>query len=202
MARITSWWTVLVQRHPPWILALTALVTVLLAGGLGRLEFKSSEDTMIPSGSTVYTDNVRYQHQFGDRPDGDRVHGRPPAPARRRTTSRAPRAPAPARDWTVRTTRCSARSRRSASPPTSCRSRPKLALDALARDEAQATTPAARDELAAEFQPTHRRPTRRDSPTVGPHSLDNPAFVDFLVHDATGAVRPSLRGVFPDDVTR
>lgn len=40
-------------------------VTLTLAGGLGRLEFDSSQDTMIPSASTVYSDYVRYQHQFG-----------------------------------------------------------------------------------------------------------------------------------------
>ena len=74
---------------------------------------------------------------------------------------------------------------------------PGLALGALARDEARATTAAERDALAASF----RQRTDADAARlagVGSHSIDNPAFVDFLVHDATGAVRPSLRGVFPD----
>ena len=65
---MTLWWTRLVSRHPLGIVAGALALTVVLAGGLGRLEFKSSEDTMIPSGSTVYTDNVRYQHQFGSDP--------------------------------------------------------------------------------------------------------------------------------------
>ncbi len=56
---------------------------------------------------------------------------------------------------------------------------------------------AERDKLAAAFR--HR--TDADAArlgAVGPHSLDNPAFVEFLTFGASGAVRPALRGVFPD----
>ena len=184
------------QRHPPWILALTALVTVLLAGGLGRLEFKSSEDTMIPSGSTIYTDNVRYQHQFGTDPmiivfTGDRgrlLSGHNLHELR----------------VLQRRLAASGQYRAVLGPLTAVRFAadqlsvaPKLALDALVRDEAQAKTPEARNRLAAEFQ----RRTQSDAArlaTVGPQTIDNPEFVKFLVEDSAGNVRPSLEGVFPD----
>ncbi len=193
---MTLWWANLVSRHPVGIVAGTLALTVVLAGGLGRLEFKSSEDTMIPSGSTVYTDNVRYQHQFGSDPmlivfTGD---------TRKLLTGR-----------NLRELRALQRRVESSGayhavlgPLTTLRFAadqlsvaPGLALGALARDQAQANTAAERDALAASF----RQRTDADAARlahVGSHSIDNPAFVDFLVHDATGAVRPSLHGVFPD----
>ena len=61
-------WTGVVRQHPGRILAGALVLTLVLAGGLTRLRFDSSEATMIPSGSTVYTDNVRYQRQFGGDP--------------------------------------------------------------------------------------------------------------------------------------
>ena len=100
--RVTLWWTSLVSRRSPRDRRRRAGADVVLAGGLGRLEFKSSEDTMIPSGSTVYTDNVRYQHQFGSRPDGDRVHGRHAEAAHRARTSAAALTAATSRElWCV-----------------------------------------------------------------------------------------------------
>ena len=163
------------QRHPPWILALTALVTVVMAGGLARLEFKSSEDTMIPSGSTIYTDNVRYQHQFGTDPmiimfTGDR--GRLLSGHNLHELRVLQRRLAGSGQY-------------------------RAVLDALVRDEAQAKTPAARNRLPAEFQ----RRTQSDAArlaAVGPQTIDNPEFVKFLVEDSAGNVRPSLEGVFPD----
>ena len=193
---MTEWWTNLVSRHPLGLVAGALALTIVLAGGLGRLEFKSSEDTMIPSGSTVYTDNVRYQHQFGSDPmvivfTGD---------TRKLLTGRNLRELQSLQRQVERSGAYHAvlgplTALRFASDQLSVA--PGLTLGALARDEARATTAAERDALAASF----RQRTDADAARlagVGSHSIDNPALVDFLVHDATGAVRPSLRGVFPD----
>ncbi|MGZ4691791.1 MAG: efflux RND transporter permease subunit, partial [Acidimicrobiia bacterium] len=196
MARVTSWWTVLVRRHPARILALTALVTVVLAGGLGRLQFKSSEDTMIPSGSTVYTDNLRYQHQFGTDPmiivfTGDR--GRLLSGQNLRELRRLQHRLAASGEYHAVLGPLTAV--RFAADQLSIA--PKLALDALARDQAQAKSADERARLAAEFQ----RRTETDATrlaAVGPQTIDNPKFVKFLIEDSTGNVRPSLEGVFPD----
>ena len=197
---MTLWWRVVVRRYPVGILVGTLAATLVLAGGLGRLEFKSSEDTMIPSGSTVYTDNVRYQHQFGSDPMVIVFTGDPGAAHRARPPA-APRTAAPTRDG-----RCVPRGARPAHGAPLRRRPTDRGARAGGRSAAHATkrgptSAAERDELAAAF----RQRTAADATrlaTVGTHSLDNPAFVDFLVHDATGAVRPSLRGVFPDVVTR
>jgi hydrophobe/amphiphile efflux-3 (HAE3) family protein len=193
---ITLWWTNVVWRHPARILVGMLAITVVLAGGLGGLEFKSSEDTMIPSGSTVYTDNVRYQHQFGSDPmvivftgdirrllTGHDLHELRALQRRLETsgTNHAVLGPLTALRFAADQLSVA----------------PGLALGALTRDQARATTSAERDKLAAAFR--HR--TDADAArlaAVGPHSLDNPAFVEFLIFDATGAVRPALRGVFPD----
>jgi len=186
-----------VRRYPARVLAGTVVVTLALAGGLTRLRFDSSEATMIRSGSTVYTDNVRYQHQFGSDPmvivfTGDnrtllqgRNLDRLGALQHRLETAGVAHAVL--------------------SPLTALRFAadqlpiaPRLALGALQREVAAAPTAEARARLEAAF----RARTAGDAarlPSVGRHALDNPAFVDFLVHDATGAIRPSLRGVFPDD---
>jgi predicted RND superfamily exporter protein len=65
---VARWWTGIVGRHPVWVLGASLVVTVAMIGGLTRLTFDSSQDTMIPAGSTIASDNVRYQHQFGSDP--------------------------------------------------------------------------------------------------------------------------------------
>ena len=150
---------------------------------------------MIPSGSTVYTDNVRYQHQFGSDPmvivfTGDTrklLSGR----NLRELQSLQRRVERSGAYHAVLGPLTTLRFAADQLPVA-----PGLALGALARDEARATTAAERDALAASF----RQRTDADAARlagVGSHSIDNPTFVDFLIHDATGAVRPSLRGRLP-----
>jgi uncharacterized protein len=196
VGRLTMWWTRFVWRRPASVVLGALALTVVLAGGLAGLEFKSSEDTMIPSGSTVSTDNVRYQHQFGSDPmvivfTGDTQqllagHDLRALRALQRRIEGSGDYHAVLGPLTAL---------RFAADQLSVA--PELALGALERDQARMTTPAEREELAAAF----RRRTDADAArlaVVGAHSLDNPAFVDILVHDATGGVRPALRSVFPD----
>lgn len=51
----------LVRKHYLWILALSAVATVVFAFGIPRLEFRTSLDTIVSSGSQAYKDNVRYE---------------------------------------------------------------------------------------------------------------------------------------------
>ena len=184
------------RGHPAWVLATTGVVTLALAGGLARLEFKSSQDTMIPSGSTVYTDNVRYQHEFGADPmvivftgDVTRLLGGRDL-GRLRALQRQLEASGQAHAVLGPLTAL-----RFAADQVSVA--PVLATGALARDEAAAKTTAERDALEAAFW-ARTGPDAARLAAVGTQSLDNPAFVEFLVNDADGTVRPSLRGVFPD----
>ena len=204
------------ERHAAWVLVGALVVTAALAPGLGRLHFSSSTDTIIPSTSPVYRDNVNYQRAFGGDPmlvlftgDVRRLF----TPQNRRELTRLERA-------LVRDGRYHAL----ISPLTVLRNAaaelpiaPGLQLGALARDqdaaaakararsaargatavEQDAADAAARARLAAVFARRTAADAARLS-AVGEQSLENPAFVDFLAFDERGRVRPSLANIFPD----
>jgi hydrophobe/amphiphile efflux-3 (HAE3) family protein len=194
---VALWWTGVVRRHPARILAGALVLTLVLGGGLTQLRFDSSESTMIPSGSTVYTDNVRYQRQFGSDPmvivftgaNRDLLAGRNLAELRGLQRRLVQAGVYHAVLGPLTALRFAADQLPIA---------PGLALGALTRAQAAAGTPEERARIAADFSTRTAGDAARVA-TVGAHSLDNPAFVDFLIHDASGAVRPTLRGVFPDD---
>jgi len=92
-----------------------------------------------------------------------------------------------------------------------------LALAALSRDQVTAAAEAVRQAIAAgDDAATQARdaaaarasvaaafaartgPDTTRLAAVGTHSLDNPKFVNFLLFDEHGNIRPSLTGVFPD----
>ncbi|MCH8850949.1 MAG: RND family transporter, partial [Chloroflexi bacterium] len=58
----------LIRRRYLWVLAAAGVATVVLAFGIPRLEFKTSQDTIVPTNSDVFQDNLRYQRQFGGEP--------------------------------------------------------------------------------------------------------------------------------------
>lgn len=206
----------LVERHAAWVLVGVLVVTAALAPGLGKLHFSSSNDTIIPSTSPVYRDNVNYQREFGGDPmlvlftgDVRRLF----TPQNRRELTRLEHA-------LVRDGRYHAL----ISPLTVLRNAiaeipiaPRLQLGALARDQdaaaakARARTAArgatAADQDAADAAARARlatafaRRTGADATRLaaaGEQSLANPAFVDFLIFDERGRVRPSLVGIFLD----
>ena len=57
-----------IRKWHVWLLVLSAAATIGLAFGIPRLEFKTSQDTIVPSGSEIYAQNVRYERQFGGEP--------------------------------------------------------------------------------------------------------------------------------------
>ncbi|MCH7698340.1 MAG: hypothetical protein IH865_05335, partial [Chloroflexi bacterium] len=57
-----------IKRWHVWLLVLAVAATVGLAFGIPRLEFKTSLDTIVPSNSETYLENVRYEKQFGGEP--------------------------------------------------------------------------------------------------------------------------------------
>lgn len=217
VTRVWRWWARVVDRHHRWVIGASLAATVVLALGLPRLEFKSSQDTMIPSGSQVARDNVVYQGGFGGDPvivlfEGDDIR-QLFTPQNRAELDRL-------EDELARTGLYHA----IISPLTSLRFAAdqlpiagELALGALAREQEAAATAAredaaergalpadqeqaaraARDEVTAAFNAR----TAADAPrlaAVGEQSLDNPAFVDFLIFEADGSIRPTFAGAFPD----
>jgi hypothetical protein len=173
-----------------------AVITAVLAGGLTRLEFDSSQETMVSPASQVYLDNLRYQESFGGELmvvvlDGG--IGQLFTPRNRRALAAIEAdiaasgrfhtilGPATAIEFADRQVGIA----------------PRLTLDALARDQAAASSQAERDALETAFEARTASDARRIA-AVGEQSLDNPRYVEFLLLDDRGEVRTALRGAFPD----
>ena len=186
-AQIASRWGRFVERRIVWLTVVMVVATVLLAAGLPRLEFRSSQDTMVSPDSAVYRENLRYQGAFGGEVmvvvfDGD-IHQLFTAENRAeldRLTSELQRTgrfhaiigPDTALEFAAEQIEVSA----------------PLTLAAYERDLAAATTQEERDRIAAAFEAR----AAADGPRLaaaGEHRLDNPEFVDFLLFDAEGDIR-------------
>lgn len=212
-------WLVLtdvIQRRYVWILAVACVLTVVLAFGIPRIEFKTGQDTIVSSSSQVYKDNLRYQETFGGDPliilfEGDV----------RQLLS-------PPNVDTLRDLEAGLQQREGVgaiiSPLTVMQLvgeqfplQQELALSALAHRQevaaqaaraeavAQGLPPEAQevaaqeaaDAVAAEFGRQRQADAARLA-SVGDLSLANPAFIDFVVYDEEGSIRPELRNVVPD----
>jgi hypothetical protein len=208
--------TDVIQRRYFWILAVAFVATPVLALGIPRIRFKTGQDTIVSSSSQVYQENLRYQERFGGEPmlvlfEGDV----------RRLLS-------PPNVDTLRGLEADLQGREDVasvvSPLTVVQLaadqfslQQELALSALAgrqeqaaraaREEAaaQGLSPEAQDQaaqeasdaVAAEFAQQRQADALRLA-SVGELSLNNPAFVDFIMFDEKGDVRPELRNVITD----
>lgn len=206
----------LIRRRHLWIVVVAVALTVGLAFGIPRLEFKTGQDTVVPSNSKVFQDNLVYQQQFGGEPmlvlfEGD-IRQLFVAPNVDTLSGLEERF---ARDETFQSV---------VSPLTVLRfaadqvelgqdlalqhlterqdaaaeeARAAAAAAGASVDEQEKAVAGARQALFDEFMAQRASDAARLA-TVGERSLDNPRFVDFLLFDAEGGVRPDLRGVFPD----
>lgn len=216
MRRVWLLLTDVILRRHFWILGVAFVATVVFALGIPRIQFKTGQDTMVSSGSQVYQDNLRYQEQFG----GDAMVVLFSGDVRQLLAS-------PNVD-TLRRLEADLRSREGVgaviSPLTTVQLaadqfplQQELALSALegrqeqagqeAREEAaaQGLTPEAQERaaqeaseaVAADFARQRQADALRLA-EVGDLSLDNPAFVDFIIFSEAGDVRPELQDVIPD----
>jgi hydrophobe/amphiphile efflux-3 (HAE3) family protein len=166
----------LVHRRRAVALVLV-LVTVALATGLPRIAFETSQDTLIDRSSTVAKENRRYQERFGGEAmlvawTGDLADL--------------------TKDGNLDRLRLIEEELRSSGrydavlgPYTALQFAQKqvgIAPGLLTRHDKG-------DVLATEIGRIA---------TVGATELTNPKFVDFLVHDPDGTIRPALRDNFPD----
>ena len=184
--RMSAAWGGVVERHVALLTLLVVMVTAALALGLPRLQFTSSQDTMIARNSTVARDNVRYQRSFGGEVmivlfDGDvrKLF----SPANRAELARF-------EEDLARTGWFHA----VVGPDT---------VLGFAGDQAEVAGPLTIAALQRDptIAPAVAARAASDGPRLaaaGPHTLDNPRFVDFLLFDETGAIRQAQRGAFPD----
>lgn len=175
------------------VVLLVALVTIVLAAGAPRLRFDTSQDALIGKDTTVARENRQYQRAFGGetmlvlytakpgRTVADLVRGRNraafhaiAAELHRSGQVAAVISPATAAEFAKR------------------QSDPAFAPKVF--DAAKADFP----DRAGELDRTLQTETERLL-AAGEASLDNPKYVDFLLHTADGKVRSALSSNFIDD---
>jgi hydrophobe/amphiphile efflux-3 (HAE3) family protein len=174
----------LIVRHTGAVLVAAAALTAGLGVAATRVEFRTGQDTLVSPGAPVYRDNVRYQAQFGGEAmlvlfTADLRHLLAPANLRRlQAIERDLRAtglfhavigPATVLDYG--------------------RAQVEVAPRLVAAAAGRQSDPTIAAALAADGERLAR---------AGRRALDNPAFVEFLVFGPDGALRASMRDVFPD----
>jgi len=199
------------------LVAVVALVgTVALAFGLPMLAFRTSQDTMVSPSSQVYRNDVLYQGLFGGEVMVVIYHGDVRqlfSPANRAALAKLDDQLGARSDIHAVVSPLDAANFAAAQLPIA----PGLALAALGRDQAAAAAAAIRQSAASGGDATAQTAASaaaraavaaafaaRTGPdgtrlaAAGTRSLDNPKFLDFVLFDAHGNIRPSLTGVLPD----
>ena len=172
------------------------LVTLVMTGGLTRLEFETSQASLISPDSDVYKTSQRYQAQFGGEPmialyrgpieelvSPENLTELRALEAELRATGRfvAVLGPAMTLDFAV----------------TQLDIAPTLLSGASAREQAAAPDEATRAAVAERYAELIASESSRLT-AAGEPSLDNPDFVHFLLTEPDGTVRPALADIFPD----
>ncbi len=208
--------TDVIRRRHFWILGVAVIATVVFALGIPRIQFKTGQDTMVSSGSKIYQDNLRYQQQFGGDPmlvlfggDVRRLLSSPNIDTLRRLESDLSNSEGVGTVVSPLTTVQLAADQFPLQQELalSVLARQQEAAARQAREEAAAErlTPEAQEQAAQEASDavaaafaSQRQSDALRLAEVGELSLDNPAFVDFLVFDGEGGVRSELQDVIPD----
>jgi hypothetical protein len=170
--------------------------TLVLAGGLTRLEFETSQASMIPPDSEVSVVNHLFQQRFG----GEAMIVLYTAPVEDVVT--------PDNLAEIRALEEELRATGSYTavlgPVTTLEFAmaqldiaPGMLAGASARRQEAAPDEAARTAIAQQYDELLGGEATRLA-AAGERSLDNPAFVDFLLREPDGTIRPALGDNFPD----
>lgn len=196
MAQLWAWIGRAVLDRSRTVAAAVALATVVLAGGALRLEFETSQASLVAEDNPVSRVSVRYQDEFGGEPmivlftgPVERLVRPDTLPlvealeAELRATGRFPAVLGPA------TALAFARDQLAVAP--------ELVLAASAREQAAAPDESAREEVAARYERMlGAEASRLDE--VEEMELSDPAFTRFLLTEPDGSLRPALGDNFPD----
>lgn len=171
-------------------------VTALLGLGLTRLQFETSQASLIDPDSEVYRTSTAYQARFGGEPMIVLYTG----PVGEMLAGENAAALAAVEDEL----RATGDFAGVLGPITALQFAaaqlevaPGLLAGAAARAEDDAVGPAAKEQVAATYAGLLAEEATRLG-AAGERDLANPAFVDFLLTDARGQVRPALGDNFPD----
>jgi hydrophobe/amphiphile efflux-3 (HAE3) family protein len=216
---VRSVWLALARfigRYHVWIAVGGVALTAGLAFGIPRIEFKTGQDTIVPAGSKVFQDNLRYQEEFGGDPvlvlfEGDirRLFVSPNVEVMSSLEDElnesglfdsvvTPLTVAGFAKEQVSLGQEAAPTRLAAQQEAAAEeARRQAAEQGASPEEQEAAAEVARGTAREEFLAEQAADAQRFA-EVGEQSLDNPSFIDFLLFDAQGNVRPELTGVFPD----
>ncbi len=193
-----------IRRYYLWVLVVAAIATIALAFGVPRLKFKTTQDGLVNASSQVYKDSLRLQSEFGGETilvlfEGDirQLFVEPNLSELQALDGEL--------NELVATDQDSDQLLHSVLSPLTVLQfgadqvflAAELAPAALAREQAAAATQDERDRLAEEFAIRIAADAARLA-VVGETTIDNPAFVEFVVFDEDGAVRPELTAAFSD----
>jgi len=204
---VTAFWRAyaeLIRRRYAWVLLASAIVTIVLAIGVPRLEFKTTQDELIDPGTQVYKDSLRFQRQFGGETiivlfEGDirslfvepnlselqsldaelnELVGTDPADEN--AVLHSVLSPLTVLKFGIDQVALAT----------------ELAPAVLLRQQAAAATQEERDRLGEDFAQRIAADAARLG-GAGEPAVDNPDYVDFVIFDENGAIRPELQAAFP-----
>jgi len=211
----------IIQRWPMAVIGVTLSAALALSFGLPRLEFRTGQDTLLDPGSKISRDNVRYQREFGgdpmlilfETPPGGSIQ-QLFTTANRQRLDELTRSLEDSGDYESVITpllildlaQTQVRERMVQQPIKLAEDQDRAAAEARAEAASRGASPEEQERAAAdarqrvvdEFNRQFGADARRFV-EVGDQSLDNPRFVEFVLFDAEGKIRPELTGVFPDE---
>lgn len=192
-ARFWRWVATISARRYKLVVLAVALVTIALAAGAPRLRFDTSQDALIGKDTTVARENRRYQRAFGGETMLVLYTAKPGTKITDLVSGRN-RAAFAAMGRELH-----------GSGQVAAVITPSMAAGFAQKQSDPAFAPkvfaaAAKDfpDRATEINATLSRETARLLASGEP-SLDNPKYVDFLLHTAYGKVRSALQSNFIDD---
>jgi len=220
--RVTAAFAMAIRRWPLPFVGAALAASVALAFGIPRLKFQTGQDTLLNPSSRIAQDNARFQSRFGGDPmlilfetppDGPGIAQLFTKPNRDAMADLTAKLEATGDYQSVITpltvlefAQQTAEQRQVTQPQklnddiaaAEQQARAASAARGEAREQQDAAAAAARERVIDAFNAQFGADAARFL-AAGDHSLDNPQYVDFLLHDASGKLRPEMAGVFPDD---
>ena len=210
-----------IRRRPVLLVAGAMSLALILSLGIPRLKFRTGQDTLLDPASKISRDNLRFQSQFGGDPMLVLFTAAPDGPDIRALFSTSNRAEMARLKHdldasgnyqgvltplvVVEFAQKVIEQRMISQPIKLAADEQKAMTDAAAQSAARGESPAAQQAAADAakqavddaFNASFAADAKRFL-AAGEHSLDNPAFVEFLLFGDDGQPRPDLSGVFPD----
>jgi uncharacterized protein len=202
--RLWDWLGLNLGRHWIIVMLVGAVTTIGLGFGATRLEFSTGQENYLNTSDQVYKDNVAYQKLFGGQAMVALVTMDPGHKVAELFT------PANIAQWQAveREIRDSHKALDVVSPFTALQWNDALVKSPSGDPSTSVAGKIIAGELERDTSPQGKKARLADATEtlqrigaipVARRSIDDPAYLDVLLHDNTGAIRKPLLAVFPDD---